>query len=129
MTAWNSEVAANMLEKSGLQCHYRKTKSANFRVKGDHPREISIALGRIDSVTAYLNALSTGGHGFPDGGIDGVTIAQRYLKGHQGENGARGIAGSVARQNPTLDPNLHDVFRLRVRDQDSLARLMQWYAS
>jgi hypothetical protein len=129
MISWNAEAAANMLEKNGLHCHYRKSKSANFRVKGESPREISIALGRVDIVTAYLNAVSTGGHGFPTEGIDGVAIAQHYIKGHQGRSGARGISESVARQNPTLDPRSHDVLRLHVRDQDSLVRLLQWYSA
>lgn len=128
MNAWNSDVAADALLKRDYQCHYRKTKTANFRIKGAVPREISIALGRVNGVTAYVNLNSTAGKPFPDGGIDGVEVVQKYVRGHTGINGNPGVSVSVARTNPSLDPASNDVLRIHVRDDASLDRLLAWYA-
>lgn len=128
MTAWNSDVAADTLLKRGYQCHYRKTKTANFRIKGPQSREISIALGRLNGVTAYVNLNSTAGLPFPASGIDGIEIVQKYSRGHEGVNGNPGISVSVARTNPSLDPASNDVLRIHVRDDASLDRLLAWYA-
>lgn len=128
MNVWNSDVAADALLKRDYQCHYRKTKTANFRIKGPQPREISIALGRLNGVTAYVNLHSTGGSPFPENGIDGIEIVQKYPRGYEGINGNPGISVSVARTNPSLDPASNDVIRIHVRDNPSLDRLLAWYA-
>lgn len=128
MSSWNAEAAADGLLKRGYQCHYRKTKSANFRVKGTQPREISISLARKNGVTAYVNCYSARGVAFPDQGVNGIELLGKYLRGHEGVNGNRGISESVARNNPSLDPASNDVLRLDVRDEASLDRLLAWYA-
>lgn len=128
MSTWNAETAAEGLLKRGYQCHYRKTKSANFRIDGTQLREISISLARKNGVTAYVNRLSTQGVAFPGQGLDGVEILERYPRGHVGVNGNPGIAGSVARNNHSLDPASNDVLRIEVRDDASLGRLLAWYA-
>lgn len=129
MTGSSPEIAADGLLKRGFQCHYRKTKSANFRVKGTQPKEISISLARKNGVTAYVNLYSTIGDAFPDKGIEGVEVLEKYPRGHQGLNGNRGISESVARNNPSLDPASNDVLRVDVRDNSSLERLLAWYAA
>ncbi len=128
MSGWNPDVAADALSKRDYQCHYRKTKTANFRFKGPQSREISIALGRLNGVTAYVNLQSTGGLPFPENGIEGIEIVQKYSRGYEGINGNPGISVSVARTNPSLDPASNDVLRIHVRDDASLDRLLAWYA-
>lgn len=129
MNAWNSDAAENVLLQRDYPCHYRKTKTANFHINGAVPREISIALGRANSVTAYVNLNSVAGKPFPEGGIDGIEVVQKYPRGHSGINGNPGISASVARNNPSLDPASNDVLRIRVRDDASLDRLLAWYAA
>lgn len=128
MSSWNAEIAADDLLKRGYQCHYRKTKSANYRVNGAQSREISISLARKNGVTAYVNCYSTHGVVFPDQGLDGIEVLEKYPRGHVGVNGNPGIAASVARNNPSLDPASNDVLRLDVRDDASLDRLLAWYS-
>lgn len=129
MKLWNAEIAADNLLKLGLQCHYRKTKSANFRVNDAQSREISISLARKNGVTAYVNLYSTHGAAFPEAGLEGIQVLEKYQRGHQGVNDNPGIAGSVARNNPSLDPANNDVLRVDVRDEASLVRLFEWYGS
>jgi len=127
MTTWNAEFAANLLAKRGLHCHYSKTKSACFRIKGAQPRELAILLARKEGVTTYVNLRSVSGEVFPATGIEGIKEVGRYMRGHKGQQGNPGISGSVARQNPSLDPASHDVLRVHVLDEASLGRLLRWY--
>lgn len=128
MTAWNGKAAATVLEELGFRCHYRKTKSANFSITGRQPREISISLVRKNWVTAYVNRCSATGLGFPAEGIEGIDIVKLYPLGHRGLNGNPGIARSVAAENPSLDPNNHDVLRVHVHDENSFRHLLNWYS-
>lgn len=129
MNIWNAETAADSLLKRGLQCHYRKTKSANFRVvNGEPPREISISLARKNGVTVYVNRYSALGVAFPEESLEGIQVLEKYPRGHEGVNGNPGISESVARNNPSLDPASNDVLRLDIRDDPALARLLEWYA-
>ena len=128
MSIWSGETAAQILEESGFRCHYRGTKSANFSVPGPQRREISIALERKNVVTAYVNRRSVIEQLFPADGIDGVDLVELYPHGHVGKNGNPGIAGSVARHNPSLNPRTNEVLRLHLRDEISLRRLLSWYA-
>lgn len=126
---WNAERAANALDLRGLQCHHRKMKSANFRITGPHPREISIALGRSSVVSVFVNRRSVTGVAFPARGLDGIVIAKSYTRGHEGREGNRGISDSVARQNPSLDPANNDILRLHVRDGCAFTKLLDWYCA
>lgn len=128
MTVWNGERAADLLSAK-YSCHYRKTKSANFSVPGGCERQISIALGRQEGVTAYVNQVSVTGRVYPDAGIEGIAIAEAYAKGHRGTNGNPGISVSVATKNSALNPAINDVLRVHVRDEQSLYRLVDWYRS
>jgi hypothetical protein len=127
MTVWNGQAAANLLQGLSLRCHYRKTKSANFSIPGQQPREISISLARKDGVTAYVNRYSATGQVFPVGGIDGISIVKLYPRGYTGVNGNPGIARSVAAENPTLNPKKYDVLRVHVQNEKSLRCLLEWY--
>ncbi len=127
MSVWNSEFAADLLAERGLYCHYRKTKSACFRIKGMQPRELAIALARKTVVTAYVNLHSVSGIAFPDSGFEGIEVVERYMRGHEGRDGNPGISVSVARNNPSLNPASHDVLRLHISDEASFARLLEWY--
>lgn len=128
MNSWNADFAADRLANRGYQCHHQGTKSACFTVKGPQPREVAISLARKNGVTAYVNHCSSAGLPYPSEGLDGIQVLEKYVHGHQGVNGNPGIAGSVARKNPSLDPASNDVLRIEVRDEASLDRLLAWYA-
>lgn len=127
MIVWNGKIAADLLEKTGLRCHQKGSKTANFTITGGLSREISIVLTRKDGVTAYVNRYSITEQ--PIGEIDGVEIAEPYPLGHEGINKNRGLAGSVVQHNPSLDPKKNEVLRVHVRDEKSLERLLDWYRS
>jgi hypothetical protein len=126
---WNGESAATLLEELGFRCHYRKTKTANFSLTRSRLREISIPVTRRNGVTAYINRYSVTGEVFPIDGIDGIDVEELYARGHEGRNGNRGIAGSVARHNSSLDPKNNDVLRVHVHDAQSLRNLLAWYGA
>ena len=129
MIVWNGESAATLLEELGFQCHYRKTKTANFSVTKSRLREISIPVTRRNGVTAYINRYSANGEVFPIDGIEGVDVEKLYPRGHEGRNGNPGIAGSVIRHNSSLDPKKNDVLRVHVHNAQSLRHLLAWYGS
>jgi hypothetical protein len=127
MVVWNGESAASLLGELGFRCHYRNTKTANFSLTSSQLREISIPVTRQDGVTAYVNAYSATGQVFPIDGIDGIDVEERYPLGHQGSDGNPGIAGSVARNNSSLNPRNNEVLRIHIRDRESLIDLLAWY--
>jgi hypothetical protein len=126
---WNGERASSLLEELGFPCHFRKSKSANFSIAGPQFREISISLTRKNGVTAYVNRYSTTGQAFPVGGFDGVDVIKLYPLGHNGLNGNPGIAGSVYRHNPSLNPKKNDVLLLHVHSEKTFSQLLAWYGS
>ncbi|MDP2784729.1 MAG: hypothetical protein Q8O38_09095 [Sulfurimicrobium sp.] len=127
MNVWNAEFAVDLLAKRGLYCHYHKAKAACFRIKGAQPRELSIALARKGVVTTYVNLRSVSGELFPENGIEGIDVVERYMRGHKGLQENPGISGSVARNNPSLNPASHDVLRVHVLDEASIEKLLKWY--
>ena len=78
-------------------------------------------------VTAYVNARSISGKLFPEGAIVGVRISKKYLRGHEGTEGNRGISAAVARL-PSLDPRLNDVLRLDIDGPSAFKAVVDWYA-
>jgi hypothetical protein len=127
MIVWNGKIAADILRKIGLRCHQEGSKTANFTITGGLPREISIVLTRENGVTAYVNRYSITEQ--PIGEIDGIEIVKPYRVGHKGINGNPGVAGSVVRHNPSLDPKKNEVLRVHADDEKSLSRLLDWYRS
>ena len=105
MGIWNPEVTCTLLQKSGWACHKRLAKSAHFRMPHVAHRELMIPLDRSVLVTAYVNHASAANVDFPAAGIDGIEIRKNYVKGHSGKNGNPGIAASVTRHSPSLDPS------------------------
>ena len=83
-------------------------------------REVMIATERSVVVSAYVNRQSAAAIDFPSAGIDGVEIRKQYLKGHTGKNGNPGIAASVTRHSPSLDPSRNFVLLVSLRDEASL---------
>ncbi len=132
MYSWNPDAAIMQLEKFGLKptnARTKKSKSVGFSIDNQQHRHIAISCGTTETVTCYVNLFSITGQKFPDSEFEGVEAKQYYQRGHTGENAYPGIAGSIARNNPSLNPADHDVIRLHVNSSDSLQKLLAWYTS
>lgn len=128
--AWTSEKAITQLESLGCKAtntRTEKSKSAGFSVDQAHKRHIAISCTTQNVVTCYINNTSACDEQYPTDGIDGIEVKDIYRKGHGGINGNPGIASSVVRYNPSLDPLSNDVMRVHIDNSEALNRLLFWY--
>ncbi len=127
---WTSEKAIMQLESLGFKptnARTEKSKSAGFRIDLENKRHIAISCVTQNIVTGYINRTSISEQQYPSEGIDGIEVKDVYKKGHTGINGNPGIAGSVVRYNPSLDPSAYDVIRVHIDGSEALNKLLAWY--
>jgi hypothetical protein len=132
MGFWNTDRAVQwMVDNRYNQRNEKteKTKSVGFDIPGAKLKQVAFACGRQAVVSLYINATSTGEVAYPLDGIQGIEIKKTYRAGHVGENGNPGIAGSVARNNPSLHPENNEVYLVHVADAGAMKRLIDWYTS
>jgi hypothetical protein len=118
------------LEKLGFKptnALIEKSKSAGFSIDSDKKRHIAISCVTTNTVTCYINFCSVNGEKYPTEDIEGIERKNLYPRGHKGTNGNPGISGSIARNNPSLDPSSNDVLRVHIASENSLNKLLRWY--
>lgn len=130
MNVFTTKNAIEWLSKKYSRVDENKSrkKSDSFSIGDD--RQTAIA-ERKGVVAAYVNRRSIKGELYPEQELKlmGVLKEREYLKGHKGEKGNPGISGSVARNNPSLDPANNDVLLVHLDNESSLEHLMEWYES
>lgn len=127
MSTWDPVAACAAIKAVGWPCHKTLVKSAHFRLPFGAPGDLMIPMERTEIVSAYVNRQSVRGVSFPSAGIDGVEVRKHYGQGHTGKDGNPGIAASIIRHSPYLNPASNDVLLVSVRDEPSLHRLLDWY--
>lgn len=103
-------------------------KTYRFYFGENEERHLVLSRKRKDGeVTAYVNLYSLTGEPFIDDSLPGVTVSERYARGHVGRTGGLGIGSSVGRLR-SLNPKTNEVLRLHVNGPSSFKALVDWYS-